>query len=277
MRIGKTVFDFENKKYIMGILNVTPDSFSDGGRFNTVDKAISQVEAMIEEGVDIIDIGGESTRPGAVPISSEEERRRVIPVIKRIRQFSDIPISIDTFKSETLKAARDAGADCANDIWGGKKDKEMLKIVAQSKMPIILMHNRDNENYRNFVQDWIFEIKECVEAALEAGIASDQIILDPGIGFAKGYKYNIEAIQNLDQLVALGFPVLLAASRKRFIGRCTGVQEAAQRVEGTVATTVYGALKGAAMFRVHDVAENKQALDMIQALMENGKDGLLSR
>lgn len=277
MRIGKTVFDFEKEKYIMGILNVTPDSFSDGGRFNTVDKAIAQVEKMISDGVDIIDVGGESTRPGSTPVSAEEERRRVIPVIERIRRFSDIPISIDTFKTETLKAARDAGADCANDVWSGLKDESMLRTVAQMQLPMILMHNRDNMDYQDFVSDWLCDMKNRVQAALDAGIAADRIILDPGIGFAKDYAHNLAALRHLDQLVALGYPVLLATSRKRFIGHATGVTQADQRVHGTVATTVYGAMKGAVMFRVHDVAENKQALKMTCAMMEDRNDGLLSR
>lgn len=271
MKIRNTEFDFENEKYIMGILNVTPDSFSDGGHFDTVEKAVSHARQMIEEGVDIIDIGGESTRPGHTPLSSKEEMDRVLPVIEKIREFSDIPISIDTYKAESMDLALSAGADIANDIWGFKKDPDMKDVVKKHDSPVILMHNKKVAEYKDFKIDYVEDIKESIKLAKEAGIGDDKIILDPGVGFAKNYKRDLQAIKYLDSYVKLGYPVLLATSRKRFIGAATGVDNPLDRLAGTIATTVYGATLGASIFRVHDVKANKEALAMTTEIMVEGK------
>ncbi len=271
MKIRNTEFDFENEKYIMGILNVTPDSFSDGGHFDTVEKAVSHARQMIEEGVDIIDIGGESTRPGHTPLSSKEEMDRVLPVIEKIREFSDIPISIDTYKAESMDLALSAGADIANDIWGFKKDPDMKDVVKKHDSPVILMHNKEVAEYKDFKIDYVEDIKESIKLAKEAGIGDDKIILDPGVGFAKNYKRDLQAIKYLDSYVKLGYPVLLATSRKRFIGAATGVDNPLDRLAGTIATTVYGATLGASIFRVHDVKANKEALAMTTEIMAEGK------
>lgn len=271
MKIRNTEFDFENEKYIMGILNVTPDSFSDGGHFDTVEKAVSHARQMIEEGVDIIDIGGESTRPGHTPLSFKEEMDRVLPVIEKIREFSDIPISIDTYKAESMDLALSAGADIANDIWGFKKDPDMKDVVKKHDSPVILMHNKEVAEYKDFKIDYVEDIKESIKLAKEAGIGDDKIILDPGVGFAKNYKRDLQAIKYLDSYVKLGYPVLLATSRKRFIGAATGVDNPLDRLAGTIATTVYGATLGASIFRVHDVKANKEALAMTTEIMAEGK------
>ncbi|MCI7238696.1 MAG: dihydropteroate synthase [Anaerococcus sp.] len=271
MKIRNTEFDFENEKYIMGILNVTPDSFSDGGHFDTVEKAVSHARQMIEEGVDIIDIGGESTRPGHTPLSFKEEMDRVLPVIEKIREFSDIPISIDTYKAESMDLALSAGADIANDIWGFKKDPDMKDVVKKHDSPVILMHNKEVAEYKDFKIDYVEDIKESIKLAKEAGIGDDKIILDPGVGFAKNYKWDLQAIKYLDSYVKLGYPVLLATSRKRFIGAATGVDNPLDRLAGTIATTVYGATLGASIFRVHDVKANKEALAMTTEIMAEGK------
>lgn len=270
MKIRNTEFDFKNNGYIMGILNVTPDSFSDGGSYDKLDKALRRVEIMIEEGVDIIDIGGESTRPGFTPLSVEEELERVLPVIEGIRKFSDIPLSVDTYKAESMDAVLAAGADIANDIWGLTRDEDMKKVVKKHDAHVIVMHNREERNYDNFIVDFVEDIKKSIEIAKEAGIAEDKIILDPGVGFAKNLKTDLQAIKYLDTYVDLGYPVLLATSRKRFIGTITKEALAKDRVAGTVATTVYGATLGARLFRVHDIKENRKALDMTMAIINEG-------
>lgn len=271
MKIRNTEFDFENKAYIMGILNVTPDSFSDGGRFTSVENAVAHVKKMIEEGVDIIDIGGESTRPGHTPVSSEEEIERIIPVIKAIREFSDVPISIDTFKAETLEAAVQAGADVANDIWGFMADEKMADVCGKYNLPVILMHNRRNNEYEDFIPDFKEDLKKSIELAISKGVAKDRIIIDPGVGFALDYEKDLTIINRLDELKSFGYPILLATSRKRFIGKATGVEKADERVIGTAITTAIGYERGARMFRVHDVKANKEALKMVEALLREGR------
>lgn len=269
MRIGTREFDLKNRTYVMGILNVTPDSFSDGGSFHTLDAALKHAEQMILEGADIIDVGGESTRPGYLPISDEEEIERAVPVIERIRNQFDIPVSIDTYKSRVAKAALQAGADLVNDIWGLKYDAALAGIIADAGAACCLMHNRSQVQeypYQNFMEDLISDLQETVSIAKEAGIAEDKIILDPGVGFAKTYENNLEVIRCLEQLKVLGYPVLLGASRKSVIGLTLDLP-AQERLEGTLVTTVFAVMKQCAFVRVHDVKENVRAVRMAEAVL----------
>lgn len=267
MIIGGRTFDFDKRIYVMGILNVTPDSFSDGGRWNSVDRALRAAVRMAEEGADIIDIGGESTRPGYTKISVEEEIDRVVPVIERIKRETDIPVSIDTYKSKVARAALSAGADLVNDIWGLKYESCMADVIAKYKVPCCIMHNRKDTDYTDFLQDVITDLQESLHIAKTAGITNDKIIIDPGIGFAKSYEQNLLLIKKLDALKELGLPIMLAASRKSVIGLTLDLPTE-ERLEGTLATTIYGALKGAGIVRVHDVKANVRALRMLQAIME---------
>lgn len=267
MIIGGRIFDFDKSTYVMGILNVTPDSFSDGGRWKTKDRAVEAAVRMAEEGADIIDIGGESTRPGYTQISVEEEVDRVVPVIERIKRETDIPVSIDTYKSGVARAALSAGADFVNDIWGLKYEPCMADVIAKYKVPCCIMHNRKNTVYTDFLQDVIRDLQESLQIAKTAGIASDKIIIDPGIGFAKSCEQNLLLIKKLDTLKELGMPILLAASRKSVIGLTLDLP-IEDRLEGTLATTIYGALNGAGIVRVHDVKENVRALRMLKAITE---------
>lgn len=268
MKIGNRTFDIKNDCYIMGILNVTPDSFSDGGKWTDIDKAIAHVGDMIEEGASIIDVGGESTRPGHVQISIDEEISRVVPVIEMIKKNFDIPVSIDSYKSPVVEAALKAGADLVNDIWGLKYDRKVANLIARYDVPCCLMHNRDNTDYSNFVEDMLDDMRETLEIAKLAGIPDDHIILDPGVGFGKTYEHNLIAIDQLERLVELGYPVLLATSRKSVIGLTLDLP-ANQRVEGTMVTTVMGVQKGASFVRVHDVKENMRAIRMTQAIINS--------
>ena len=267
MKIGNKEFKIGERTYIMGILNFTPDSFSDGGIFNNIDVAIEHVKNMIDDGVDIIDVGGESTRPGYTLISDEEEISRVVPVIKAIKENFDIPISIDTYKAKVAEKALEAGADLINDIWGFKKEKDMAKVVAKYNVPCCLMHNRDNEEYKNLMEDILNDLRESIKIAKEAGVKDENIILDPGIGFAKTYEQNLETMNNLERFKELGYPILLGTSRKRMIGFTLDLP-VEERVEGTVATTVIGIMKDACDFvRVHDVLENARAAKMTDAIV----------
>ncbi len=266
MRIGSREFDKKHHTYIMGILNVTPDSFSDGGRFNHIESAIKHVGEMIAEGADVIDVGGESTRPGYTKISDEEEISRVVPVIEAIKQRFDIPVSIDTYKSEVAKAAAAAGADLINDIWGLKYDDKMAEVIAENNLACCLMHNRTNTEYSNFMEDMKQELKETIAIARKAGIADDRIILDPGVGFAKSYENNLEVIRRLGELKELGYPLLLGTSRKSVIGLTLDVP-AAERVIGTTVTTVMAVQADCMFVRVHDIKENRQAIEMAEAIL----------
>jgi dihydropteroate synthase len=267
MKIGKCDFEFDNNAYIMGILNVTPDSFSDGGKWNDVARALRHTEKMIEEGADIIDVGGESTRPGYTKISDNEEIERISPVIESIKKNFDVPISLDTYKSEVAKAGINAGADLINDIWGLKYDDRMAQIIAQSNVACCLMHNRDNTDYNVFMDDVLSDLRETIEIALGAGIDKDKIMLDPGVGFAKSYEQNLEVINKCDRILKLGYPVLLGTSRKSVIGIGTG-RDKDNRAAGTVATTVIGYERGCRIFRVHDVAENLDAIKMASEMLK---------
>ncbi|WP_373218524.1 dihydropteroate synthase [Ruminococcus sp. 5_1_39BFAA] len=266
MKIGGKEFDVSKKTYIMGILNVTPDSFSDGGKYNRMDAALSHAEEMIRDGADIVDIGGESTRPGHTVITDEEEIARVVPVIEAVKSRFDIPVSIDTYKGKVAEAALKAGADLVNDIWGFKHDRRVAELTAQYGAACCLMHNRHEAVYQDFLEDMVQDMKECVSIAREAGVTEDKIILDPGVGFGKTYEMNLEAIHHVDVLHRLGFPILLGTSRKSVIGLTLDLP-ADQRVEGTLATTVIGVMKGCAFVRVHDVKENKRVIRMTEAIL----------
>lgn len=266
MKIGNREFDIKNKTYIMGILNVTPDSFSDGGRFNELDAALFHAEEMIREGADIIDIGGESTRPGYTVITEAEEIERVVPVIEKVTANFDIPVSIDTYKSAVAKAALKSGAHMVNDIWGLKKDPEMAEVIARRGAACCLMHNREIADYSDFVADMVKDLAESVKIAEKAGISREKIMIDPGVGFAKSYEQNLMAISNVEALHQLGLPVMLATSRKSVIGLALDLPKD-QRMEGTLATTVMGVMKGCSFVRVHDVKENKRAILMAEAIL----------
>lgn len=269
MKIGNREFDLKNKTYIMGILNVTPDSFSDGGRWNDMEKAKRHVEEMIAEGADIIDIGGESTRPGYTVLPDEEEIARVVPYIEMVKKNFDIPVSVDTYKGGVAEAAVKAGADLVNDIWGLKWDDKLAGVIAKSGLPCCLMHNRKEPDYQEFLPDMLDDLRETLRIAGEAGIAKDKIILDPGVGFGKTYENNLEAINRLEELHKLGCPVLLGTSRKSVIGLTLDIP-ASERVEGTLVTTVFGVMKGAAFVRVHDVKENYRTVKMTERLLGRG-------
>jgi dihydropteroate synthase len=267
MKIGTKEFKIGERTYIMGILNFTPDSFSDGGKFDNIDAAVEHVKEMIEAGADIIDIGGESTRPNHTPVEEAEEISRVVPIIKAIREKFDVPISIDTYKAKVAEKAIEAGANLINDVWGFKKDKEMGKVAAKYNVPCCLMHNRENEDYKDLIEDILEDLRESIKIAKDAGVKDENIILDPGIGFAKSHEQNLETMNKLERLRELGYPVLLGTSRKRMIGFTLDLP-VEERVEGTVATTVVGIMKDACDFvRVHDVLENSRAAKMTDAIV----------
>lgn len=317
MRIGGREFDVANGTYVMGILNVTPDSFSDGGKWNSMDRALKHVEEMLAEGMDILDIGGESTSPGSdYDMPPEEELERVMPYIEAVKARFDVPISLDTYKSQVAEAGIAAGVDMINDIWGLKWDVGMAQVIADHGVACCLMHNRravgqDSGNvipgresssvaveqgsgnvvmgrksssgamrqrsavdnpygYENFLKDVAADLAESVELARRAGIGEDRIILDPGVGFAKSYEQNLTIINHLESLQALGYPVLLGTSRKSVVGLTLDVP-VEERLEGTLATTVIGVLKGCSFVRVHDVKENVRAIRMVGAILEQKK------
>ena len=266
MIIGNKEFKLGERTYIMGILNVTPDAFSDGGKFNEVEAAVEQARKLIEDGADIIDIGGESTRPGADFIPEDEEIKRVVPIIRAIKENLDVVVSIDTYKSKTAEEAIKAGADMINDIWGAKYQNSIAEVAAKYNVPIILMHNRPPKGYSNLMEDVILDLEESINIALNAGVKKENIILDPGIGFAKTYEENLVVMNNVDKIKVMGYPVLLGTSRKSMIGLTLDLP-VTERVEGTVATTVMGIMKGMDFIRVHDVLENKRAAVMTDKIL----------
>lgn len=258
--------DFKKETFVMGILNVTPDSFSDGGKFNSVEQAVQHAKEMVANGAKIIDIGGESTRPGYTRISDEEEIARIVPVIRALVKEVPAILSIDTYKSAVARAAVEAGAHMINDIWGAKADPEMAKVAAELNVPIILMHNREDESYQNYFEDYMSDLHESIAIVKKAGVPDEHITLDPGIGFVKNLKQSMETMQRLEELVEIGYPVLLATSRKRMIGTVLNLP-LEERVEGTAATCSYGVMKGCHIVRVHDVKEVARTVKMIDALM----------
>ncbi|SNR66728.1 dihydropteroate synthase [Desulfurobacterium atlanticum] len=280
----KSQFEFDvngkklvlDKPVIMGILNVTPDSFSDGGKWNSVDKALFRVEEMIEEGAEIIDVGGESTRPGSEPVPIDEEKRRVVPIIDAIRRrFPEIFISVDTYKSEVAKEALDAGADIVNDISGFHFDEKMAGLVAERGVPAVLMHIKGtpknmqkNPYYKDVVKEICEYFEKTVDSAVAKGVKREQIILDPGIGFGKRVEDNLEILKRINEFKRFGLPLLLGTSRKSFIGFITGEKDPENRVAGSLASIVRGVLNGVKIVRVHDVKETRQFIDILFAVEE---------
>lgn len=266
MRIGNR--DFKAKAVIMGILNITPDSFSDGGSYITVDSALEQAGKMIEAGVDIIDIGGESTRPNATFVTAQDEIDRVVPIIKAIKAHYDVLISIDTYKTETAKAALEAGADILNDVWAGLYDGQMMALAAEKGVPYILMHNQEKEGYANVTEEVATFLQDRVQVALDSGIAKEAIWIDPGFGFAKSAQDNVELLKHLDRITGLGYPVLFGISRKRTVDALLGGGRAMEdRDQATAALSAYAVLKGCQMVRVHNVEANKDVVAVISQLV----------
>lgn len=267
------MFNEHNKPLLMGILNVTPDSFSDGGRYIQTASALQQALTMQMEGAEIIDIGGESTRPGSEPVAPECQIQRVLPIIRAIREQSDMLISIDTCASQVAAAALAAGANLINDVSGGRNDPAILDVAASMGVPIILMHSRETPKtmqdapyYHHVVREVTSELTVRINAALAVGIRKENIIIDPGIGFAKRKQDNLDLLAHLEQIVNLGFPVLLGTSRKRFMGSICALETPSDLVTATAVTTALGVMAGVRLFRVHDVKENRQALDIAWAI-----------
>jgi len=267
MDIGNLKFDSKKRTYIMGILNVTPDSFSDGGKFSNIDSAIGHAVLMEEEGADIIDIGGESTRPNHSDVSENEELDRVIPVIEELVKVLHIPVSIDTSKALVALEAVKAGASMINDVWGFKKDSGIAKAAADSGVVCCLMHNKDNTNYNNLIKDIKNDLYVSIDIALKAGVSKEKIILDPGIGFGKTVEQNLELMSKLPEIVEMGFPVMLGTSRKSMIGISLDLP-VDKRLEGTIATNVLGINSGCSIIRVHDVKENLRAVRMTDIILK---------
>lgn len=271
VQAGKYALHFGKKTYIMGILNITPDSFSDGGDFVDIDEAVQHARQMVEEGADIIDIGGESTRPGSAEVTEEEELRRVIPVIKRLSKEIDVPISIDTYKAKVVEQAIQAGAVIVNDVWGMQKDPKMPAVVAKYQVPVIMMHNQVGTDYsRDIMEEISIFLRHSLELGLKAGVKLENMMIDPGIGFGKTAEQNMVVMARLGELNDLGCPILLGTSRKSFIGKILDLVPK-ERVEGTVATTVMGIIQGADIVRVHDVKENLRAAKVADAVVRGWK------
>ncbi|WP_274656970.1 dihydropteroate synthase [Streptococcus equinus] len=265
MKIGKHSVD--GKACIMGVLNVTPDSFSDGGSYTSVEKALKQAEKMIAQGAKIIDVGGESTRPGYTFVDAEEEIKRVVPVIKALKEKFDVLVSIDTYKTQTARAALEAGADILNDVWAGLYDGEMLALAAEKNVPIILMHNQEEEKYDNITSEVCEFLKERTNEALASGVAKENIWIDPGFGFAKNEEQNIELLKGLDAVCQLGYPVLFGISRKRTVDFLLGGgTKATERDMGTAALSAWAIAKGCQIVRVHNVEANRDIVNVISQL-----------
>ncbi|MBI3378092.1 MAG: dihydropteroate synthase [Nitrospirae bacterium] len=271
--------DFSKKTCLMGILNVTPDSFSDGGQYFNRGLAIKRAHEMVEEGADIIDIGGESTRPGYEPVPLEEEISRTIPVIEALAKNIKVPISIDTYKAEVAKRALDAGASIVNDTSGLRFDPEMPKVVSQYKVPVVIMHIKGtpknmqvNPTYEALIPEIMDYFRESIRLAVESGIAEEKIIIDPGIGFGKTFGHNLEIIKNLREFTLLEKPLLVGPSRKAFIGKILGDATASERLEGTAAAVAISILNGANIIRVHDVKEMKKVALVADAVKRGSVD-----
>ncbi|MDI3258069.1 MAG: dihydropteroate synthase [Kyrpidia sp.] len=268
MRAGNRTWTWD-RTLVMGILNVTPDSFSDGGRFDDPERALAHAREMVAEGADILDIGAESTRPGHTPVSAEEELRRLLPVVRAVASDLDVPISVDTYKARVAEAAVREGADMINDIWGLKRDPEMAPCAARLGVPVILMHNRESPPERDVMGIMLRELQESIRLARRAGIRDEQIILDPGIGFGKTYEQNLRVMRRLRDVRALGYPVLLGTSRKSMIGRTLNLP-VDRRVEGTAATVALGVSLGVDIVRVHDVPQMVRTVRMMDAMIGRG-------
>jgi len=275
MTIGRRAFEWGSRTFVMGIVNVTPDSFSGDGLLDlssvdSVAAAVEQGRRMRDEGADMLDVGGESSRPGHPPVPAAEEIRRVAPVIEAIRNaMPEMPISIDTTKPEVATAALDAGADMLNDIWGVRDDEAMMRLAAERDVPLVLMHNRRQPRYRNFLAEVMTDLQRAIERAVLAGAEWEQLIVDPGIGFGKTAEQNLLLLRELAVLRVLGRPILLGTSRKSTIGRVLDLP-AAERLEGTLATSALAIASGADLLRVHDVAANRRAAMMSDAVIRGG-------
>lgn len=275
LSLGDKQLDLAKKVAIMGILNLTPDSFYDGGRYTQEKKALVRVEEMVSQGADLIDIGGESTRPGATKVSTEEELRRIIPIIGKIKELFEIPVSVDTYKAQIAQEAIEAGADMINDISGLRFDSELKQVVAKYKVPLVLMHikgtPRDMQNnpyYDSLLGEIISYLRESIVIAKEAGIDEERIVIDPGIGFGKSARHNLEIIDKLSELKSLGRPILIGVSRKSFIGNVLNLP-LQERLEGSLAATCLAVTQGARIVRTHDVKETRRAIDLTQAIIES--------
>ena len=282
LTIGDTTFHWGKRSYIMGILNLTPDSFSGDGLFGDVDKAVARAQEFVSQGADIIDVGGESTRPGSEPLPAGEELKRVLPTIERLVEKIDVPISIDTYKAEVAEEALSAGARMVNDVWGLRMDPSMAALVAKWQVPVVVMHNRSRPKdavqterlggrylgveYKDLMADIIRELRESIRLALEAGVNRTQIIVDPGIGFGKTVEQNLELLSNLAELKVLGHPILVGPSRKSFIGYTLDLPPE-ERLEGTAAVVALAIARGADIVRVHDVKEMTQVARMTDAVV----------
>jgi dihydropteroate synthase len=265
-RFGEVEIDFRTETVVMGILNVTPDSFSDGGKYGRIDSALKHAEEMMRNGAKIIDIGGESTRPGHEPVSIGEELERTVPIIEAIARELNCVVSIDTYKAAVADAAIKAGAHIINDIWGAKREPEIAKVAAFHNSPIILMHNREQVDYKGLLIDKVItDLIESIDIAKNAGVAEENIWLDPGIGFAKDTEQNIAVMQGLQEIADLGYPQLLGTSRKSMIGNILDLP-VEERLEGTSATVCYGIERGCHIIRVHDVKEIGRAVKMMDVL-----------
>jgi dihydropteroate synthase len=269
--IGRNVFEWGARTFVMGVINVTPDSFSGDGIGSDVEAAVDQALRMQEHGADIVDVGGESTRPPAVyadaaPVPAEEELARVLPVIRALARAVDVPISIDTQKARVAEMALEAGASVINDIWGFRRDPDMARVAAESGVPVVLMHNQDHTRYTDVVLDVVAELRRITEAALAAGVARENIILDPGIGFGKTAQHNLEILRRLDEFRALGQPFLIGMSRKSTIGYVLDLP-VDDRIEGTAATVALSIANGADIVRVHDVKQMARVAKMSDAIV----------
>lgn len=274
-RCGHFLFDFSKRKrpLVMGILNTTPDSFSDGGKYRTASDAIAQAEYMIDSGVDLIDIGGESTRPGAEPVSLQEELDRVLPVIESLKDCG-VPLSIDTYKAETMRQALHAGVDCINDIWALRQDGALDAALESLNCGLVLMHmQRDpqtmqfNPEYLDLISEVTHFLKERASLLMQSGIDQERIVIDPGFGFGKSLEHNINMLAHFDAFTSIGFPVLAGISRKSMLGKITG-RDSNKRMAPSIAAAIMAADRGAQIIRVHDVSETVDALKLWEALQE---------
>ncbi|MCJ7458118.1 MAG: dihydropteroate synthase [candidate division Zixibacteria bacterium] len=276
LEIGQRVLDLSSRTHLMGVLNVTPDSFSDGGKFFKPEEAVKQGLKLAEEGADIIDIGGESTRPGSEPVTIEEELRRVIPVIEELTKMIQVPISIDTYKSRVAKEALDSGASMVNDISGLRYDPEMKKVIAKYDVPVVLMHIKgtpknmqENPHYDNLIEEIKTYLIESIKIAKEAGIDEDKIIIDPGIGFGKTPEDNLRILKNLNEFTELGRPLMVGVSRKSFIGKILNLPTE-ERLEGSLASMAAAIMNDANILRVHNVKESKRVAKLVDAILTSG-------
>lgn len=276
LELGQKTFDLYSRTHLMGVLNVTPDSFSDGGRFFKLEEAVKQGLKLAKEGADIIDVGGESTRPGSDPVPIEEELRRVTPVIEELTKMIEVPISIDTYKSRVAKETLDSGASMVNDISGLRFDPEMKKVIAEYDVPVVLMHIKgtpkkmqESPKYENLLEDIKSYLNQSISIAEEAGIGEDKIIIDPGIGFGKTLNDNLKILQNLVEFKSLGRPVMIGVSRKSFIGKILDLPTD-ERLEGSLASMAVAIMNGANILRVHDVKESKRVAKLVDAILKPG-------